>query len=219
MFGCGFTSGNCSPKACLSADYVCQPQRVCHSFSSFSCLLMVRDGLSGDGSISGFDSDSACSGGVMPLPNLFKSQTACSAANKLRGSQQDRIISLVVGDAAGRSGADVEKGSPDASTEDEVLGIAECSKCLPTHVRKALQRQISEHSGGTLARHLLDCSLVLLKIAAVGKSDRWRKCRRSASFDSRKVGLFFSILSSVGTLILIYLTLRVRQAAEASVPV
>ncbi|KAH1152747.1 hypothetical protein GLYMA_18G016900v4 [Glycine max] len=45
-------------------------------------------------------------------------------------------------------------------------------------------------------------------------SNRWRKYKRAASFDSRKVALLFSILSSFGTLVLIYLTLRVRQRAD-----
>ncbi|KAL4349878.1 uncharacterized protein LOC107469120 [Arachis duranensis] len=45
-------------------------------------------------------------------------------------------------------------------------------------------------------------------------SNRWRRYKRAASFDSRKVALLFSILSSFGTLVLIYLTLRVRQKAE-----
>ncbi|KAF5196285.1 adenine deaminase [Thalictrum thalictroides] len=42
-------------------------------------------------------------------------------------------------------------------------------------------------------------------------NSRWRRYKRAASFDSRKVVLLFSILSSFGTLVLIYLTLRVRQ--------
>ncbi|WZZ75831.1 hypothetical protein YC2023_087201 [Brassica napus] len=41
-------------------------------------------------------------------------------------------------------------------------------------------------------------------------TNRWRRYKRAASFDSRKIVIIFSILSSVGTLILIYLTLRVR---------
>lgn len=45
-------------------------------------------------------------------------------------------------------------------------------------------------------------------------SNRWRRYKRAASFDSRKVALLFSILSSFGTLVLIYLTLRVRQRAD-----
>ncbi|QCD98653.1 uncharacterized protein LOC114183209 [Vigna unguiculata] len=45
-------------------------------------------------------------------------------------------------------------------------------------------------------------------------SNRWRRYKRAASFDSRKVALLFSILSSFGTLVLIYLTLRLRQRAD-----
>ncbi|CAK8567300.1 unnamed protein product [Lathyrus sativus] len=48
-------------------------------------------------------------------------------------------------------------------------------------------------------------------------SNKWRRYKRSTSFDSRKVALLFSILSSLGTLVLIYLTLRVRQKADGFV--
>ncbi|RID77149.1 hypothetical protein BRARA_A00079 [Brassica rapa] len=47
-------------------------------------------------------------------------------------------------------------------------------------------------------------------------SYQWRRYKRAASFDSRKIVILFSILSSVGTLILIYLTLRVRQNGDNS---
>ncbi|KAG6660971.1 uncharacterized protein LOC122303623 isoform X2 [Carya illinoinensis] len=46
-------------------------------------------------------------------------------------------------------------------------------------------------------------------------NNRWRKYKRATSFDSRKIVLLFSILSSLGTLVLIYLTLRVRQNGDA----
>ncbi|XP_004502421.1 uncharacterized protein [Cicer arietinum] len=48
-------------------------------------------------------------------------------------------------------------------------------------------------------------------------SNKWRRYKRSTSFDSRKVALLFSVLSSLGTLVLIYLTLRVRQRADGFV--
>ncbi|XP_073157245.1 uncharacterized protein [Henckelia pumila] len=47
-------------------------------------------------------------------------------------------------------------------------------------------------------------------------SNRARKYKRSASFNSRRVLLLFSVLSSMGTIILIYLTLRVRQIGDRS---
>ncbi|BFG35477.1 hypothetical protein CerSpe_217500 [Prunus speciosa] len=50
-------------------------------------------------------------------------------------------------------------------------------------------------------------------------NNRWRRYKRTASFDSRKVVFLFSILSSLGTLVLIYLTLRVRQSADGFIHV
>ncbi|KAF4370599.1 hypothetical protein F8388_020185 [Cannabis sativa] len=50
-------------------------------------------------------------------------------------------------------------------------------------------------------------------------NNQWRRYKRAASFDSRKVVLLFSILSILGTLILIFLTLKVRQSADSIVHV
>ncbi|XP_059624273.1 uncharacterized protein LOC132267199 isoform X5 [Cornus florida] len=50
-------------------------------------------------------------------------------------------------------------------------------------------------------------------------NNRLRKYKRSASFNSRKVVLVSSVLSSIGTIVLIYLTLRVRQIGDGSVHV
>lgn len=45
-------------------------------------------------------------------------------------------------------------------------------------------------------------------------NNKCRRLKRSTSFDSRKVALLFSILSSLGSLVLIYLTLRIRLKGE-----
>ncbi|KAG5529466.1 hypothetical protein RHGRI_030003 [Rhododendron griersonianum] len=47
--------------------------------------------------------------------------------------------------------------------------------------------------------------------------NRTRKYKRSVSMNARKVVLLFSALSSMGTIILIYLTLRVRQIGDGSI--
>ncbi|KAK7306019.1 hypothetical protein VNO77_43933 [Canavalia gladiata] len=76
----------------------------------------------------------------------------------------------------------------------------------------------SSFKGGKLMQSLVNVSN--LKDKPVSEklhdipSNRWRRYKRAASFDSRKVALLFSILSSLGTLVLIYLTLRVRQRAD-----
>ncbi|KAK4264916.1 hypothetical protein QN277_026032 [Acacia crassicarpa] len=45
-------------------------------------------------------------------------------------------------------------------------------------------------------------------------NNKCRRLKRSASFDSRKVAFLFSILSSLGSLVLIYLTLRIWHKGE-----
>ncbi|KAJ8647152.1 hypothetical protein MRB53_000175 [Persea americana] len=44
--------------------------------------------------------------------------------------------------------------------------------------------------------------------------NRHQRYKRSTSFNSRKIVLFSSILSSMGTMVLIYLTLRVKQISD-----
>ncbi|XP_054822301.1 uncharacterized protein LOC129320746 [Prosopis cineraria] len=84
-----------------------------------------------------------------------------------------------------------------------------------------LWRQASLKIGGKLTQILTN--LTTSRAASVTDkaydlpSIRWRRYKRSASFDSRKVALLFSILSSVGSLVLIYLTLKVRQRGDGFV--
>lgn len=89
---------------------------------------------------------------------------------------------------------------------------------------KVLQRQISLPVGEKLFQLLTSDRFVLPKFNCTDKSAseklhetptyRSRKYKRSASFSSRKVVFMFSLLSSLGTLVLIYLTLRVRQMGD-----
>ncbi|XP_050208337.1 uncharacterized protein LOC126657659 [Mercurialis annua] len=106
---------------------------------------------------------------------------------------------------------------------DETIGSTKTEGLLTG----VLQRQASIKTRGRLMQLLTDHSSTLMNLISKQKSfnervhdvpnNRWRKYKRAASFDSRKVVLFFSILSSLGTLILIYLTLRVRQTADGYV--
>ncbi|KAL8127479.1 uncharacterized protein LOC141721404 isoform X1 [Apium graveolens] len=91
---------------------------------------------------------------------------------------------------------------------------------------KTIQRQMSVPMGEKIMQVLMDHSLVSPKFSSREKivpenigdmpSNRLRKYKRSASFNSRKVVLLFSVMSCLGTVILIMLTLRVRQMADGS---
>ncbi|XP_076901080.1 uncharacterized protein LOC143555402 isoform X2 [Bidens hawaiensis] len=91
--------------------------------------------------------------------------------------------------------------------------------------QKSLQKQISFDMGGKYMQLLMNHSLMLSKFSSRDRiateklldAPKSRKYKRAASFSSRKVVLLFSVLSSLGTMILIYLTLRVRQMGETSV--
>ncbi|EXB29450.1 hypothetical protein L484_022121 [Morus notabilis] len=89
------------------------------------------------------------------------------------------------------------------------------TESAPIHLQKALRRQASINVGEKLIQLLVNYGTTSPR----DKTDRvhevtnnhWRRYKRATSFDSRKIVLLFSILSSVGTLVLIYLTLKVRQ--------
>ncbi|XP_057495194.1 uncharacterized protein LOC130780273 isoform X2 [Actinidia eriantha] len=109
---------------------------------------------------------------------------------------------------------DIEKGNSGApKTNDEAVEKLK--------IECPLTRQISLQIGEKFLQLLMNDSFVLPKYTSRDKpmtekvhetpNNRARKYKRSASFNSRKVVLLFSVLSSMGTMILIYLTLRVRQ--------
>ncbi|CAA0398058.1 unnamed protein product [Arabidopsis thaliana] len=96
----------------------------------------------------------------------------------------------------------VEKGNggETVTSHDEVVASM---KSESVHMQKVLQRQASLSTDKALSERCHDAP-----------TNRWRRYKRAASFDSRKIVILFSILSSVGTLILIYLTLRVKQNGD-----
>ncbi|KAK1432390.1 hypothetical protein QVD17_09286 [Tagetes erecta] len=117
---------------------------------------------------------------------------------------------------------DIEKGKSDTrSNNEETLGNLKNEQALT----KSLQKQISFDMGGKYMQLLMNHSLMLSKFSTRDKNasekvvdaPRSRKYKRAASFNSRKVVLLFSVLSSLGTIILIYLTLRVRHMGDASI--
>ncbi|KAJ0252412.1 Uncharacterized protein HA466_0132060 [Hirschfeldia incana] len=95
----------------------------------------------------------------------------------------------------------VEKGNGGGEAHDG--GVLGNVKSETVHMQKVLQRQASMTTDKAITERCHDAP-----------TNRWRRYKRAASFDSRKIVILFSILSSVGTLILIYLTLRVRQNGD-----
>lgn len=114
---------------------------------------------------------------------------------------------------------DIETGSADVSRINQECGSFKTDIALT----KPLRRQNSSQAGESIAP-LMDQILMLLKFdpkekqaierAHEAANNRWRKYKRAASFDSRRVVLLFSFLSSMGTIFLIYLTLRVREVSD-----
>ncbi|XP_051117792.1 uncharacterized protein LOC127242332 isoform X2 [Andrographis paniculata] len=116
-----------------------------------------------------------------------------------------------------------EKGKAEISKS-----IEESATCLKSDdsLGRVFQREIWLQMGGKFTQLLMNHTTDLPKFISRDKfvaervhdtlSSRSRKYKRSASFNSRRVVLLFSVLSSMGTIILIYLTLRVKQIADRS---
>ncbi|XP_019087241.1 PREDICTED: uncharacterized protein LOC104727501 isoform X1 [Camelina sativa] len=98
----------------------------------------------------------------------------------------------------------VEKGNG-GETVTSHDGVVASMKSESVHMQKVLQRQASLSTVADKA---------ISERCHDAPTNRWRRYKRAASFDSRKIVILFSILSSVGTLILIYLTLRVKQNGD-----
>ncbi|KAI3952347.1 hypothetical protein MKX01_005214 [Papaver californicum] len=79
--------------------------------------------------------------------------------------------------------------------------------------------------GGKITQALMNHFCMLLKYSSKDNSNqergpdtpnnRFGRYKRSASFNSRRVAFLFSTLSSIGTIVLIYLTLRVKLINDA----
>ena len=112
---------------------------------------------------------------------------------------------------------DIEKEDSQASQSEEEAVESLKSGGIP----RVLQRQSSLKEGGKLFElifnHGTSRDNPVTEKTYETPNNRWRRCKRTASFDSRKVVLLFSLLSSLGTLVLIYLTLRVRQSGDGHV--
>ncbi|GAA0146885.1 hypothetical protein LIER_42929 [Lithospermum erythrorhizon] len=160
-------------------------------------------------------------------------QTLSEDSNSVKGSvclsSQSNAQGKMVKEACSAPSVldvDIEKGlieSPKSNDE-----AAEHMKMESTFLR-AVQREISLQIGGKFMQLLMNKSVDLPKFSPRDKVageriydasiNRSRKYKRSASFNSfnsRRIVLLFSVLSIMGTMILIYLTLRVRQVTDAA---
>ncbi|KAL5820221.1 hypothetical protein ACOSQ3_022103 [Xanthoceras sorbifolium] len=135
----------------------------------------------------------------VPFPSkrqmCLEAQLDCQNCIDLQMKSADAYSSCIVD-------INVDKEIPETlKTNDEVVGSI---KSEGMHMQKVLQRQASLNIDKSLTERIHDAPI-----------NRWRRYRRAASFDSRKVVILFSVLSSLGTLVLIYLTLRVRQNGDS----
>ncbi|CAN6679678.1 unnamed protein product [Malus baccata var. baccata] len=140
-------------------------------------------------------------------------QLSCQNCNDLQANREDSHPPCIIE-------IDLEKGYIQApESKEEAIESLKREGLLA----RVFRRQPSLNVGGKLLQLLFNHGIsrdnpVTEKIHEA-PNNRWKRCKRTASFDSRKVVFLFSILSSLGTMILIYLTLRVRQSADGFIRV
>ncbi|XP_015890624.2 uncharacterized protein LOC107425185 isoform X1 [Ziziphus jujuba] len=157
---------------------------------------------------------------ILEVPNPPKDQKSmdtylnCQNCIDLQMNNADTYSSCIVD-------IKVEKESLQAPESNDEAVESLKNESVLINLQKVLQRQSSLKLGlklmQLLINHFTSREKTLSDRVHEIPNNRWRRCKRAASIDSRKILLLFSILSSFGTLILIYLTLRVRQSAESYV--
>ncbi|CAN4075682.1 unnamed protein product [Withania somnifera] len=116
---------------------------------------------------------------------------------------------------------DIDNGKYEApKSTEEMSENVKTDDCIS----RMFQREISSLMGGKFLQLLMNNRFELPKFASKDKCltekvydtpcNRLRKYKRSTSFNSRRVVLLFSFMSCMGTIILIYLTLRVRMSGD-----
>lgn len=148
--------------------------------------------------------------------NPFKSQMCmdaqltCQSCTDSQANKGDALSPCIME-------KDIEKEDSQATQSEEEAVESLKSGGIP----RVLQRQSSLKESGKLLElifnHGTSRDNPVAEKTYETPNNRWRRCKRTASFDSRKVVLLFSLLSSLGTLVLIYLTLRVRQSGDGHV--
>ncbi|XP_051144043.1 uncharacterized protein LOC127260360 [Andrographis paniculata] len=143
--------------------------------------------------------------------NTMKSSTCSNTELKSQNNTNEKVVkadSYVLCSPD----IDIEKGEKDSTVIEESAANWKSDDYL--------DREACLQIGGKFVQLLMSFGWDLPKFTLRDKfaaervyetpTHRMRKYKRYPSFNSRRVLLLFSILSSLGTMILIYLTLRVR---------
>ncbi|XP_068642996.1 uncharacterized protein [Aristolochia californica] len=154
---------------------------------------------------------------LLEVPSLTKSQICLDDPCHIRNNIDQQIEN---GDKFSpcRVGIDIRE-EPLEMAKTKVANL-ESPYRTDGALKRVLLRKSSLQKGVKVMQFLLDQSSVLLRCSSKDKTNNTRAFeapsyhwQRNKYFliDSRKVVLFFSILSSLGTMILIYLTLRIKH--------
>ncbi|XP_012853527.1 PREDICTED: uncharacterized protein LOC105973069 [Erythranthe guttata] len=157
----------------------------------------------------------------LAVPNLVKTEMCLNAEPNLQNHttlEVDKVSNCV----PCFLDVDIEKGKAEIAMPNEE---STANSKSDDSLARVLQREICLQIGGKFMQLLMNHGTELPKFASRERlhdtpTNRSRKYKRSASFNSsfnsRRVVLLFSVLSSMGTIILSYRTLRVRQIGDGS---
>ncbi|KAH6760157.1 hypothetical protein C2S51_017106 [Perilla frutescens var. frutescens] len=161
--------------------------------------------------------------GIVEVPDQLKKDTCLNTETKTY-LMMDRVDNC----APCNSNVDIEKGTVEIpKLSEESIGCLKSDDSLARALQKVIWLQLSGIFMQMFTHQSADLPKVSSKDRFVAEraydttTNRSRKYKRSpsfnASFNSRRVLLLFSVVSSMGTIILIYLTLRVKQISEGPV--
>ncbi|XP_057783818.1 uncharacterized protein LOC131001435 isoform X2 [Salvia miltiorrhiza] len=160
--------------------------------------------------------------GLVEVPDLLEKETSLNSETNLL-NRTYQMLDRVDNYAPCNLNVDIEKGMPEIpKSSEESIGCLKSDDSLSTVLQKVIWLQLTGIFMNLFVQQSHDLPMVSSKDRYLAErvydtpTNRSRKFKRSPSFNSRRVVLLFSVVSSMGTIILIYLTLRVRQISDGS---
>ncbi|KAG9451519.1 hypothetical protein H6P81_011484 [Aristolochia fimbriata] len=157
---------------------------------------------------------------LLEVPSISKSQICLDDPCHMRN---DIDLQVENGDKFSSCEVHIDIGDKPRETVKTKDELHESAHRTDGALKRVLLRKSSLQKGVKVMQFLLDQSSVLLRCSSKDKINNtrafeaptyhWRRNKHSL-IDSRKIVLFFSILSSMGTMILIYMTLRIKHISD-----
>ncbi|KAL1569641.1 hypothetical protein AAHA92_01099 [Salvia divinorum] len=170
--------------------------------------------------------ESAEAVGLVELPDVLENETCLNSETNLL-DQTYQMMDRVDNSPPCNLNVDIEKGTAEIpKSSEESIGCLKSDDSLAMALQKVIWLQLTGIFMHLFMQQSHNLPMVALKDRSSAErvydvsTIRSRRFKRSpsfnSSFNSRKLVILFSVVSSMGTIILIYLTLRVRQISDGS---